>query len=54
MASFPNNKINTAITSKMFEMGNVYSYSATMSWTYFLVEFLLLGITFLILKERNK
>jgi ABC-type sugar transport system permease subunit len=54
MSSFPTNKINALITSKMFEMGNVYSYSAAMSWTYFLVEFLLLGIAFLIFKERGR
>lgn len=54
MASFPTNKINAAISAKMFEMGNVYSYSAAMSWTYFLVEFALLGIAFLVFKERKK
>jgi ABC-type sugar transport system permease subunit len=54
MASFPTNKINAAISAKMFEMGNVYSNSAAMSWTYFLVEFALLGIVFLVFKERKK
>lgn len=54
MASFPTNEINTAISAKMFVMGNVYSYSAAMSWTYFLVEFLLLGAAFLVFKERKK
>lgn len=54
MASFPTNEINSAISAKMFEMGNVYSYSAAMSWTYFLVEFLLLGLAFLLFKERKK
>ncbi|WP_163195426.1 carbohydrate ABC transporter permease [Clostridium thermarum] len=54
MAAFPTNKINTTITDKMFEMGNVYSTSAAMSWIYFMVEFLLLGLVFLILKEKQK
>lgn len=54
MSSFPTNKINSMITAKMFEMGNVYSYSAAMSWTYFVIEFLLLGIAFLIFKERRR
>lgn len=54
MASFPTNQVNAQISSKMFQMGKVYSYSAAMSWIYFLVEFLLLGIAFLIFRERNR
>lgn len=54
MSSFPNNKVNTEILRNMFLMGHVYSYSAAMSWIYFLAEIVLLGIAFLVLRERKK
>ncbi len=54
MASFPNNKINTAIADNMFQMGKVYSYSAAKSWTYFLAVFILLGLAFLLFKEKKE
>lgn len=54
MASFPVNKVNGEITAKMFQTGSVYSYSAAMSWIYFLAELLLLGVVFLILKDKKK
>lgn len=54
MASFPNNPVNMEISRKMFQTGNVYSYSASISWIYFLAELVLLGITFLLFIERKK
>lgn len=54
MASFPNNPVNMEISRKMFQVGIVYSYSASISWIYFLAELVLLGITFLMFKERKK
>lgn len=54
LASFPTNKINIDIASKMFETGHVYSYSSAMSWVYFLIEALLLAIVFLILREKQE
>lgn len=54
MASFANNQVNVEITKNMFQMGKVYSYSAAMSWIYFIAELLLLGIVFMVLKEKRK
>ncbi len=53
IASFPNNPVNIEITKKMFQTGTIYSYSAAMSWVYFLAELILLGIVFLLLKDKN-
>jgi len=53
VATFPNNKINVEIASNMFKTGNVYSYSSAMSWTYCLIIFVILGIAFLILRDRR-
>lgn len=53
IASFSNNPVNIEITKKMFQTGTIYSYSAAMSWVYFLAELILLGIVFLLLKDKN-
>lgn len=53
IASFPNNPVNIEISKKMFQTGTIYSYSAAMSWVYFLAELILLGIVFLLLKDKN-
>lgn len=54
MSSFPTNSINGQISNRMFEVGHVYSYSAAMSWIYFLIILIILGFTFLILRDKNK
>jgi oligogalacturonide transport system permease protein len=53
LATFPTNAINVEISSKMFQTGRVYSYSAAMSWIYSLIILAILGVAFLILKERK-
>lgn len=54
MSSFPTNSINGQISNRMFEVGHVYSYSAAMSWIYFLIILIILGFTFLILRDKTK
>lgn len=53
LATFPTNAINVEISSKMFQTGRVYSYSAAMSWIYSLIILAILGLAFLILRERK-
>lgn len=53
MSSFPNNGVNIEISKAMFQTGSIYSHSAAMSWIFFLAELLLLGIVFLLLKDKN-
>lgn len=53
MASNAGGGINKGITDSMFVLGHVYSYSAAMSWIYFLIILVLLVIAFLILREKE-
>jgi ABC-type sugar transport system permease subunit len=54
MSGFPNNRVNMEISKNMFLLGNVYSYSAAQSWIYFSAELLLLGVVFLLFREKKK
>lgn len=53
LASFPNNVINTSITNHMFDIDKVYSYSASLSWIYFIAVLAIIGVTFFLLRERE-
>ncbi|PNS36314.1 MULTISPECIES: carbohydrate ABC transporter permease [unclassified Mesotoga] len=53
LASFANNPVNTSITQRMFDVDKPYSYSAALSWIYFVSIMLLIGITFLLLRPRE-
>lgn len=45
--------MHTLIEKNMMNINKPYSYSAALSWLYTVVVLLILGITFLILKERR-
>ena len=51
ISNFPNNAVNNKIISHMFETSRPFSYSAAMSWLYFLEILLLIGVAFLILND---
>lgn len=46
-------EMHTLIEKNMMNINKPYSYSAALSWLYTVVVLLILGITFLILKERR-
>ncbi|MGL6174684.1 MAG: carbohydrate ABC transporter permease, partial [Cellulosilyticaceae bacterium] len=54
LASFPNNGINKHIVNNMFITDKLYAYSTAMSWIYFVVTLVIIGIAFLILKEKKE
>lgn len=46
-------ELNTYIMTYMFNSEKVYSYSAAMAWIYLLIQLVLIGLVFLILRERR-
>lgn len=54
LASFANNPVNTSITQRMFDVDKPYSYSAALSWIYFVSVMILIGIAFLLLKPKEE
>jgi ABC-type sugar transport system permease subunit len=54
LASFSNNPVNTSITQRMFDVDKPYSYSAALSWIYFVFVMIIIGITFLLLRPREE
>ena len=53
LSAFSGNAINRQFTpEKMTAHGKVYGYASALSWIYFLCVFALLGIVFLLLRER--
>ncbi|TYB94359.1 MAG: sugar ABC transporter permease [Kosmotoga sp.] len=53
LASFANNAVNTSISQRMFDVDKPYSYSAALSWIYFISVMILIGIAFLLLKPKE-
>lgn len=53
LASFANNPVNTSITQRMFDIDKPYSYSSALSWIYFAAVMIIIGIAFLLFKERG-
>ncbi len=53
LTGFSDNEVNTHISSQMFETGKIYSYSAALAWSHFLVALLMIGLAFLILRSRR-
>jgi ABC-type sugar transport system permease subunit len=53
LASFANNPVNTSITQRMFDVDKPYSYSAALSWIYFVSIMVLIGVTFLLLRPKE-
>ena len=54
LSGFSNNPINEEISSNMRVIGRVFSYSAAMSWIYFLVVLIMLVIVFFLFKNKEK
>lgn len=54
MSGFPSTTISQLISAKMYSVNVIYSYSAAISWMYFLVQILLLLVCFLIFRERKE
>lgn len=54
IANYSNLQINNKISSHLLEVNRAYSYSAAMSWIYFLVVLLLLFIVFIIFGGLKK
>lgn len=46
--------LNTYIMTYMFNSEKVYSYSAAMAWIYLLIQLVLIGLVFLILREKRE
>lgn len=53
MSSMPTSKINAIVRDRMFVVGTVYNQSAAAAWIYFLVILAIVGIAFLLLKEKK-
>jgi len=53
LASFANNPVNTSITQRMFDIDKPYSYSSALSWIYFAAVMIIIGIAFLLFRERG-
>jgi len=53
LASFANNSVNTSITQHMFDIDRPYSYSAALSWIYFVAVMAIIGVAFLILRKKD-
>lgn len=54
LASFSNNGINKHIVNNMFITDRLYAYSTAISWIYFVAILLIIGIAFLILREKKE
>lgn len=53
LSAFANNPVNTMITQRMFEFERPYSYSAALSWVYFLAIMGLIAAAFLLLRPKE-
>ena len=54
LSGFSTNPINTEITANMRVIGRVFSYSAAMSWMYFMVVLAMLGVVFFLFRDRER
>jgi ABC-type sugar transport system permease subunit len=58
VSNYSNLAVNTKITAHLFDTSRLYSFSAAMSWIYFIVLFLILGVVFaafyMMSMKRNK
>lgn len=53
LASFANNSVNASITQHMFDIDKPYSYSAALSWIYFVSVMIIIGFAFLLLRKKD-
>jgi len=54
MSGFPSTPISQLISAKMYSVNVIYSYSAAISWMYFLVQIVLLVACFLLFREGKE
>ncbi len=50
ISNYPSLSVNTLISRHLFNQTRIYSYSAAMSWLYFVIVAVLLGLVFLVFK----
>jgi ABC-type sugar transport system permease subunit len=54
LSGFSTNAINEEVTQHMRTIGRVFSYSAAMSWIYFVIVLALLGVVFFLFRDKEK
>lgn len=55
LTGFSDNGVNTHIQEQMFEKtGKIYAYSAALAWSNFLVVLLIIGLAFLVFRNRKE
>ena len=53
LSGFSSNKVNGEILNKMRLTGKIYSYSSALSWIYFVILAVMLGIAFVLLRPKK-
>ena len=54
LSAFSGNEVNNEIVSKLTLTGKVYGYSSALSWIFFAVLAVMLGIVYLLFRKREK
>ncbi len=54
LATFANNPVINEISKNMFNQSTGFGFASAQSWIYFIIVFLLLGLSMLIFKPRDK
>lgn len=53
LSAFSSNAVNQEVVNKMTLVGKTYGYSSALAWIYFLIMLAVLGVAFLLLRERG-
>ena len=54
LSAFSSNEVNKEIVNKMTLVGKTYGYSSALAWIYFVCMLAVLGVAFLLLRERKE
>lgn len=54
LSAFSTNEVNQEIVNKMTLVGKTYGYSSALAWIYFAIMLVVLGVVFLLLRERKE
>ena len=55
LTGFSDNEVNSYISSQMFERtGKIYAYSAALAWSNFIVVLLMIGVAFLVFRNKRE
>lgn len=54
LSTFSSNEVNQEIVNKMTLVGKTYGYSSALSWIYFAIMLVVLGVVFLLLREKKE